>query len=179
MMLRIETGKYKGKIINTVPDSRTRYTSAVIRRALSSMIDFNGKICADICCGSGIVGFEMLSNGAGSVTFVDASAKAISTVKANAKLLGVESIVNFYRSDVRNFLENCGRKFDLVFSDPPYDLGIVKDIVQRVHHIMNNDSIFVLQCSKREKPKEEDIKLLKVIKTKEYGDSLLYFFEKN
>lgn len=177
-MLKIESGKFRGKTINTVPDPRTRYTSAIIRRALSSMVDFEGKSCADICCGSGIVGFEMISNGASSVTFVDVSQKALYTVKSNAKSLGVDDMIAVYKEDARKFLEEYDGTFDLIFSDPPYELGIVKEILDRVHKVMKEDSIFILQCSKREKPKENDLKFLKISKIKEYGDSFLFFFEK-
>lgn len=177
-MLKIETGELKGKTIQTVPDSRTRYTSSIIRRALASMVDFEGKYCADICCGSGNVGFEMLSNGANYVIFVDTSQKAVNTVRVNAKNLGIEEKIRVIKEDARRFLETFDGKFDIIYSDPPYELGIVKDIVERVHLIMKDDSIFILQCSKREIPKENDLKNLELIKTKEYGDSYLLLFSK-
>ncbi|MFN6992394.1 MAG: RsmD family RNA methyltransferase [Fervidobacterium sp.] len=177
-MLKIETGELKGKVIQTVPDNRTRYTSSIIRRALASMVDFEGKYCADICCGSGNVGFEMISNGANYVVFVDVSQKAINTVKNNAKNLGVEEKTQVIKDDARRFLEKFDRKFEIIYSDPPYELGIVKDIIERVHLVMKEDSLFILQCSKREIPKQTDLKNLKPIKMKEYGDSYLIFFQK-
>ncbi|MGC8820646.1 MAG: RsmD family RNA methyltransferase [Fervidobacterium sp.] len=177
-MLKIESGELKGKLIKTVPDPKTRYTSAILRRSLTNMVDFSGKVCADICCGSGSVGFEMLSNGAKSVTFVDASNKAITTVKLNAKELKVENRVFFYREDVRRFLERFEGTFDIVYSDPPYELGLVNEIVQRIHIVMHSGSLFILQCSKREIPNENDLKNIKIVKIKAYGDSFLIFFER-
>ncbi len=177
-MLRIETGDLKGKLIKTVPDPRTRYTSAIIKRSLANMVEFEGKICADLCCGSGSVGFEMLSNGAKEVIFVDASNKAISTVKENAKNLGLDNKVKIHKEDVRRFLESYEGDFDIIYSDPPYELGLVNDIVQKVHNVMQKTSIFILQCSKRELPDESILKFIRVFKIKEYGDSFLVFFEK-
>lgn len=177
-MLRIESGELKGKLIKTVPDPRTRYTSAILRRSLINMVEFEGKVCADVCCGSGSVGFEMLSNGAKEVVFVDVSNKAISTVKENAKNLGLDDKIKIYKEDVRRFLESYGSVFDIIYSDPPYELGLVNDIVQRVHNVMHETSIFILQCSKREIPDENILKFIRVFKIKEYGDSFLVFLRK-
>jgi 16S rRNA (guanine(966)-N(2))-methyltransferase RsmD len=177
-MLKIETGELKGRTVDTVPDPRTRYTSAIIRRSLANMVDFEGKTCLDICAGSGIVGIEMLSNGARHVTFVDVSGLSISTIERNVKKLGLEEKVDIKRIDARRFLESYAGVFDIIYSDPPYELGIVDEIASRVHNVMADNSIFILQCSKREKPSESVIEKLRVVKEKDYGDTLLIFFKK-
>ncbi|MEN6589952.1 MAG: RsmD family RNA methyltransferase [Fervidobacterium sp.] len=177
-MLTIESGFLRGKKVDIVNDSRTRYTSAIVRRSLANMIDFENKICADICCGSGVVGFEMISNGAMHVTFVDTSNLSIATVKKNAEALSIESHVSIFRNDARKFLESYNGTFDIIYSDPPYELGIVDEIVKRVYNVMNENSIFILQCSKREKPSENMLKGIRMTKEKDYGDTFLLFFEK-
>lgn len=178
-MLKVETGELKGRTIATVPDPRTRYTSAIIRRSLANMVDFEGKVCLDICAGSGIVGIEMLSNGARHVTFVDASSGSIATIKNNVKRLGLEERVDIRKMNARRFLESHTGVFDVIYSDPPYELGLVDEIVSRVHMVMGVDSVFILQCSKREKPSESAIEKLRIVKEKDYGDTLLIFFEKS
>ncbi|WP_448378022.1 16S rRNA (guanine(966)-N(2))-methyltransferase RsmD [Fervidobacterium sp.] len=177
-MLKIETGDLRGKTIDVVPDPRTRYTAAIIRRSLANMVDFEGKTCLDICAGSGIVGIEMLSNGAQHVTFVDVSGLSISTIKRNIKKLGLEEKVDIKRIDARRFLESNTGVFDIIYSDPPYELGLVDEITLRVHNVMREGSLFILQCSKREKPRESTIEKLRIVKEKDYGDTLLIFFEK-
>jgi len=177
-MLKVETGELRGKSVEIVPDSRTRYTSAIVRRSLSNMVDFEGKVCLDICAGSGSVGIEMLSNGARYVTFVDVSNLAIATIKKNVKSLGLEGKVNIRKIDARRFLESHTGVFDIIYSDPPYELGIVEEIVSRIHSVMDEDSIFILQCSKRERPKDNANERIRLIKEKDYGDTLLLFFQK-
>lgn len=177
-MLKIETGELSGRTIKTVPDPRTRYSSAILRRSLANMVDFQGKVCADICAGSGSVGFEMISNGAAHVTFVDTSKLSVATIKKNAIDLGVENRVDIKKIDARRFLETHAGVFDIIYSDPPYELGIVRDILERVHAVMDANSMFILQCSKRERPKENEISNLKIVKEKDYGDTLLLFFER-
>ncbi|WP_448376657.1 16S rRNA (guanine(966)-N(2))-methyltransferase RsmD [Fervidobacterium sp.] len=177
-MLKVETGKLKGKNVEIVPDSRTRYTSAIVRRSLSNMVDFEGKVCLDLCAGSGAVGIEMLSNGARHVTFVDVSNLAIATIKKNVKSLELEGKVDIRKIDARRFLESHAGVFDIIYSDPPYELGIVEEIVSRIHSVMDEDSLFVLQCSKRERPKDNVNERIRLIKEKDYGDTLLLFFQK-
>ncbi len=177
-MLTIESGFLRGKRIDIVNDSRTRYTSAIVRRSLANMVDFENKVCADVCCGSGIVGFEMISNGAMHVTFVDTSNLSVAAVKRNSKSLSVENQVSIVKNDARKFLELYNGTFDIIYSDPPYELGIVDEIVKRVHNVMNENSIFILQCSKREKPSENTLKSIKITKERDYGDTFLLFFEK-
>lgn len=177
-MLKIESGCLRGKKVDTVKDMRTRYTAAIVRRSLANMVDFENKLCADICCGSGVVGFEMISNGAKCVTFVDTSNLSVATVKRNSENLSVDHSVVIIKNDARRFLESYNGFFDIIYSDPPYELGIVEDIIKRVHNVMNEESIFILQCSKREKPVDSILKNVRIIKERDYGDTFLLFFEK-
>jgi len=177
-MLKVETGELRGKGVDVVPDSRTRYTSAIVRRSLSNMVDFEGKVCLDLCAGSGSVGIEMLSNGAKHVTFVDVSNLAIGTIKKNVKNLLLEGKVDIRKIDARRFLESYTGVFDIIYSDPPYELGVVEEIVSRIHNVMDENSLFILQCSKRERPKDNANEKIKLIKEKDYGDTLLLFFQK-
>ena len=89
MALKIESGKFKNITIETVDDRRTRYTPATLRRALMSIFDFSGANFLDFFAGSGIMSFEVLSNGAKSSTMVDISSKAVSSILKNAESLGV------------------------------------------------------------------------------------------
>jgi len=177
-MLKVETGELRGKSVEVVPDSRTRYTSAIVRRSLSNMVNFEGKVCLDLCAGSGSVGIEMLSNGAKHVTFVDVSNLAIGTIKKNVKNLSLEGKVDIRKIDARRFLESYTGVFDIIYSDPPYELGVVEEIVSRIHNVMDENSLFILQCSKRERPKDNTNEKIKLIKEKDYGDTLLLFFQK-
>ncbi|ODN30167.1 RsmD family RNA methyltransferase [Fervidobacterium thailandense] len=177
-MLRIETGVLRGKVIETVNDPRTRYTPALVRRSLSSMVDFEGKSCLDLCCGSGVVGFEMLSNGASRVTFVDVSERALITVKRNALKLNVLERVVTKKMDARRFLELTTERFDVIYTDPPYELGLVQEILSRVTNVMHRETLLIVQCSKREKPFQTEVLGLKIVKEKDYGDTFLIFLQK-
>jgi 16S rRNA (guanine966-N2)-methyltransferase len=75
----------------------------------------------DLFAGSGALGLEALSRGAGEATFVERDRAALKALRANVEELGGEARV--IASDVAAFLCNAneaGDQYDLVFLDPPY-----------------------------------------------------------
>jgi 16S rRNA (guanine966-N2)-methyltransferase len=84
----------------------------------------------DLYAGTGAVGIEALSRGAEHATFVDDAPQAVAAVRENLRRTGLEDRSSVHRANVLRFLQRfLGRTgaeppgFDLVFLDPPYDLG--------------------------------------------------------
>ncbi len=125
-MMRIITGKAKGKKLSTLEGLDTRPTSERIKGAIFSSIQFDveNRIVLDLFAGSGQMGIEALSRGAERATFIDSSREAMEIVKRNAQDTGFFDRSHFLVSDFRNYIRKAsGReKFDLVFIDPPYAL---------------------------------------------------------
>ena len=124
-MLRIITGKHKGKKLASLEGSNTRPTSDRIKGAMFSSIQFDieNRRVLDLFAGTGQLGLEALSRGAASVTFVDSERDAMDVVKANCRALGEFERCRYAVSDWRNFIRKAsgrGEKYDLVFVDPPY-----------------------------------------------------------
>jgi len=82
----------------------------------------DGLRVADLACGSGALGIEVLSRGAASCAFVDSSARSLATAKANLVAVGLEAATTAFVKD--DLLRWVGRQqpgsFDLVLVDPPY-----------------------------------------------------------
>ena len=135
-MVRIITGSAKGKKLVTLEGEATRPTSDRIKGAMFSSIQFDieDRRVLDLFAGSGQLGFEALSRGAASVTFVDAERDAMEIVKKNAKALGFFDKSHFSVADYRNFIRKAsGRdKYDLVFIDPPYAMECCVDALVRL-----------------------------------------------
>ncbi|ABR30432.1 methyltransferase [Thermosipho melanesiensis] len=174
-MLFIESGIFKGSKIETVPNFKTRYTPGIVRLALVNMLDLNDKKVLDLCAGSGIAGLEFLSNGAGYVTFVDISDRAIKTISKNVKKLNLKEKVNLIKKDARIFLKSIKEKYDIVFMDPPFGLGIVNEILQLICKSLEDDGILIVEHSKREKTTPPDC--LEVLKIKNYGDVVIDLYK--
>lgn len=135
-MVRIITGSKKGKKLATLEGDATRPTSERIKGAMFSSIQFDieNRRVLDLFAGSGQLGFEALSRGAESVTFVDSERDAMEIVKKNSKDLGFFDRAKYSVADYRNYIRKAsGRdKFDLVFIDPPYAMECCVDAALRL-----------------------------------------------
>jgi 16S rRNA (guanine966-N2)-methyltransferase len=131
--VRIIAGKWRGRPLDAPPGLTTRPSADRVRETLFSMLasrlgSFEELRVADLFAGSGALGFEALSRGARSVTFVENNATAAATIRRNSERLGASvqvltgSALALPRSE----------PFDLIFADPPYASGAGSQVVAAV-----------------------------------------------
>lgn len=125
-MTRIIGGTAKGRLLRTPPGDRTRPTTDRVREALFSILvsqfgSLQGLTVLDLYAGSGALGLEALSRGAGQAIAVEADRRAAQIIRANAHDLGLPLQVHHTR--VERFLGQQGEAgdVDIVIADPPYD----------------------------------------------------------
>jgi 16S rRNA (guanine966-N2)-methyltransferase len=122
---RITAGEWRGRLIDTPRGSRIRPTRSLVRQALfnilgDSVVDAR---FLDLFAGAGSVGFEALSRGAASVTFVDSSRESLALVTATAERLGAQDRSRLVHADVLRWLRSAGPEvgeMDICFVDAPY-----------------------------------------------------------
>lgn len=129
--MRVIAGKFKGtKLVS--PQGKVRPTTDLVKGSLFSVLTSRGALekasCLDVFCGSGALGIEALSRGAESCVFIDADA---SNVRANLQKTGISATVmcGDFRRELRRL---CGRKFDIVFCDPPYSSGFASAALELI-----------------------------------------------
>ena len=141
-MTRIIGGAAGGRRISTPTGESTRPTSDRVREALFSAIDaavgsLAGLRFLDLYAGSGAIGLEALSRGAGVVTAVEHDRRTASLIRQNARVLGIGTI-DVVTGSVPRFLERPPRApYDVIFLDPPYHVGtdrVVADLQALVTH---------------------------------------------
>ena len=124
MALRIISGLARGIMLDTPADRSMRPTSGKGREALfSSLGDISGKSFADIFAGSGAIGLEAASRGAGKVTLLEAAPLHIKLIERNiAKLrkAGVECPIEAVRRKAMSGTLLALGRHDIWFFDPPY-----------------------------------------------------------
>ena len=122
--MQILAGIYKGRKIRSSSSHAIRPCSSRVKKSifdtLASRIDFEGASILDLFAGFGSLGFEALSRGAASVSFVDQHVDALKALKATATQLGGQECVKIVNADVSAFLGRAKGSFDLIFCDPPY-----------------------------------------------------------
>ena len=84
----------------------------------SRLGSFEGLRVADLFAGSGALGFEALSRGAASATFVESNAHAVAAIRRNAQKLGASEHVRVIAGSALALPQSAS--FDLIFADPPY-----------------------------------------------------------
>ena len=89
-LVRITSGRFKGRKIAT-PGGETHPMGERERLALFNMISEHlpGAMVLDVFAGSGALGIEALSRGAGKVVFVDSSQKATRCIRGNLLSLDI------------------------------------------------------------------------------------------
>ncbi|UGB38752.1 16S rRNA (guanine(966)-N(2))-methyltransferase RsmD [Frateuria soli] len=84
----------------------------------------------DLCAGTGALGIEALSRGAGAVRFVERDARAATALRDNLARLKAEGTVTV--ADAAAFLEGTPTPFGLVFLDPPFAADLWTPLAQRL-----------------------------------------------
>lgn len=132
--MRIIAGVAKGRTLSTVAGA-TRPTSDRAREGLFSSLlsefgDFTALNVLDLFAGSGAIGLEALSRGAGLVHAVEKNDGACRTITKNAELVmraKTPGEFHLYTMSAQKFLEippSC--QYDIIYMDPPYDFSDVE-----------------------------------------------------
>ncbi len=193
--MRIISGKYKGRTIRMPKGIRP--TQNKIRKALFDILgDVEGLSVLELFAGSGAVGFEAVSKGAAELTLVEYNSDCLMAIRKNIESLQLKACELYPRQAedaIEAFCKN-GRKFDIIFLDPPYyrpeghglasDSQSHKDMMsKKILQILGacdilarNGFVVVQHFKKEELPKESGNLVL--IKESRYGDTSLSFFKK-
>ena len=135
-MTRIIAGRAKGRRLAAPRGSATRPTASRVKQTLFDILApcLPGCRFLDLCAGSGAAGLEALSRGAAEVVLVERDARVAALVRVNAAALSAGAgRVEVRRSDCLRALRDLageGRRFDLVFLDPPYDSELYEEALE-------------------------------------------------
>lgn len=151
--MRIVAGRHKGRRLRAPAGTGTRPTADRVREALFSILgSVDGLDVLDLYAGSGALGIEALSRGAGSATFVESARPALAAIRANLTATGEEA--ELAASDAIAWLRanaDGERAFDLVFCDPPYDAAarIAEQLADLLPRVVAPQALIVIESSKR------------------------------
>lgn len=131
--LRIIGGEWRSRQIPFPDVDGLRPTTDRVRETLFNWIQHSlpGARCLDLFSGSGALGFEALSRGAGKVVMIENDSKASFQLKENAKTLNVQN-AEIYHGDAMQYLAQDNEPFDLIFLDPPFGKGFLQDCINQI-----------------------------------------------
>ncbi len=128
--MRIISGLYKGRVLETPEGDDIRPTSDKVRGSVFNILRGRGVLhgarVMDVFCGTGALGLEALSNGAASCVFVDSEKRSLNLARRNVEALGAQG-GEFILQDVQALKARGSgmTPMELVFMDPPYGEGLV------------------------------------------------------
>ena len=151
--MRIISGEYRGRILRSPADGKTRPTSDRLRETLFNIL--NPKIVEDtrfldLCAGTGAVGIEAVSRGAGFAAFVDKSRRACALIEENLDLLQIpENQTEVFRSSAEKFIaRNRENAWDIIFYDPPYQENyrlVLFEFGENASRLLTDEGILVVE----------------------------------
>ena len=152
--MRIISGKFRGRAINPPKNLRARPTTDFAKEnlfnILTNLVDFEECTVLDLFAGTGSISYEFASRGVKSVTAVEINSVHHNFIRNTARDLGADNIFAV-KANVFLYLKSCPKRFDIVFSDAPYDLEGIEDVVDLVlsGNILEDDGIFIFEHSEK------------------------------
>jgi 16S rRNA (guanine966-N2)-methyltransferase len=189
-MTRVIAGSAGGRRIRTPSGRNTRPTTDRVREAVFSAVaawagtadrppeqTLAGLAFCDLYAGSGAVGLEAASRGAGPVLLVEQDRATATLIRRNAAELGLPAEVRL--GDVAALLRRPAEAgFDVVFADPPYELptpaveGQIADL--ETHGWLNRSALVLVERSRRT-PAPTWPAAVTVTWSRAYGETTVYF----
>ncbi|MFL0811096.1 MAG: 16S rRNA (guanine(966)-N(2))-methyltransferase RsmD [Agarilytica sp.] len=154
--VRIIGGQWRGRKLEVGEEEGLRPTGDRVRETLFNwlMPTIVGANCLDAFAGTGALGFEALSRGARSVTFVEQNSNSANFLRTNIQLLCADACV--HNQDFLSWKADTSNHFDLIFIDPPFAGEMWQQaLTHMISHIpLPKDALIYIEA-----PREQNILL--------------------
>ena len=182
--MRIIAGTAKGIRLKTPKGMKTRPTADRVKESVFGILaarPLDAEVL-DLVAGTGNLGLEALSRGASSAMLVDKNSQSIKIMMENAILTDLAGMAVICREDVLQALRRLdgeGKSFDLIFCDPPYNLGLAPKVLQALETggVMRDGGVLILEHSRHEKL-PDGLKRIVAYRSEFYGETVVSFFTK-
>ncbi len=183
--MRIISGLYRGRLIKSPANNKTRPTSDRLRETLFNVLAPSIQDTTrflDLCAGTGAIGIEALSRGAVFSTFVDKSRRACALIEENLDILDVPDeetdVVCLAAETFTGRTYNEG--WDIVFYDPPYSndyLPVLRDFGNPESTLLKDGGVLIIEHHSKTMLPDlfGEIRRWRIVKQ---GETYLSFYEK-
>ncbi len=177
--MRITGGVLRSRKLLSVESPKLRPATDRLRETmfdiLANMIDLQGINALDLYAGTGSVGFETISRGAGMVVFVESDRHIASVIERNAEALGVKDRCRIRLMRAEKYVEAADQTFDIAYVDPPYAFNsrtheIIEEMLRR--KIVEPDGIICVEHTKNYVPPPSNL-----VRQKMFGETILSFIK--
>lgn len=180
--MRIISGKYKNLSLAVPSGNRTHPMGERVRGAIFNALGAKlaDAVILDAFAGTGALGIEALSRGAAQAILVENDKRALRAIQENiARLEPLElGEVRVFPASISKFIEQAlayrpDMKFDIIFTDSPYDKPSV-GLIQQLSPLLDPDGVLVLSWPKKLAPPE--LPGLELVQSATYADAAVHYF---
>lgn len=177
--MRIITGEYRGRRLETPSGNDVRPTGDKVRESVFNLLmyDIDGAVFCDLFAGTGAIGLEALSRGAEKSYFCDASRDSIKIIKTNIEKCGASKRSRVFACDYLSALRRIREKVDIFYIDPPYNSGFYVPALEEIDSLdlLSENGIIVAEHRADENLPDLSGRL-KAFKEKKYGHTKLTLY---
>ena len=173
--MRVIAGSARRLNLKTVPGRDIRPTTDRIKETLFNMIqnDVPGCLFLDIFSGSGAIGIEALSRGAGQAYFVENNNTAVACIRENLRFTKLEDsgiVMECSAVTAISRLESKNICFDIIFMDPPYEMNLEAEVLDRLRDssLAGENTLIIVEASLDTSFGYLEDYGFEILKTKEY-----------
>jgi len=180
--MRVIAGKAKGHQLKFPKGTRTRPATDLVRGAIFSILDVitgDWSLVLDLYSGSGALGIEALSRGAGSVDFVEREPRCCAIIKENLEKTKLAEKAHIYCCSVVKAISFLDKEYNVILMDPPYSDSSIGNVITRLatSKLVGDESVVVITHSPR-LTLESTYAELHLVKEYRHGDSCIALYEK-
>ncbi len=180
--MRIIAGEAKGHQLKVPKGTTVRPATDLVRGAIFSILETIASDWAqvlDLFAGSGSLGIEALSRGAGWVDFVDRERRCCAIIKQNLEKTKFENRAHVYCCSVSKAISFLDKEYNIILMDPPYSDSSIGSLVTQLatSKLVGTGSTVVVTHSNHF-PLSSTYATLNLIKERRHGDSCIAIYQK-
>jgi len=180
--MRVIAGQAKGHQLKFPKGTDTRPATDLVKGAIFSILENmtgDWSLVLDLFSGSGALGIEALSRGAGWVDFVEREPKCCAIIKQNLEKTGLAGQAHIYCCSVNRAISFLDKEYSIILMDPPYaDKSIGKVIEQLASSRLAGESSTVVVTHSPRLALSTSYGSLQMVKEHRHGDSCIAVYVK-
>ena len=163
-MMRIISGRFKGKKLLLPKDKNTRPLKDLVKESIFNLLEHSKKInvnlkgstILDLFSGCGSFGIECLSRESGCVYFFENYFEAIKVLEKNLLLFKNEKKFQIFKNNCFEYFDSdkkIDKKFDIIFIDPPYKEIKINMLIEKIIYrkLLKKNGILIIHRHKKDK----------------------------
>ena len=180
--MRVIAGKAKGHRLKFPKGTTTRPATDLVRGAIFSILEnvaSDWSRVLDLFSGSGALGIEALSRGAGWVDFVESEPRCCGIIKENLEKTKLAAQAHIYCCSVVKALSFLDKEYNIILMDPPYSNSSIGNFVTQLatSRLVGTDATVVVTHSPH-LPLNSSYATLNLVKEHRHGDSCISIYQK-